>query len=187
MSSVNNIFDTFRLTNSEYEELDNKFKRLCYKIFSELKRKNFRNNYTEDFDDVMQDLRISLVRAGCYYKRQTYLEDCMTVCRENIKDPFLLSVLIELDNLWKKRTCHGANRQKFGEHQEKILESLVQTLHPKIRPSKNRDLQVDSKFCTYCKTIAWNCQKNIGKKITRERVIRGGLVSLSEHDFLASV
>lgn len=186
MSSVNSIFDTFRLSNAEYEELDNKFKRLCYKIFSELKRKNSRNNYTEDLDDVMQDLRISLVRAGCYYKRQTYLEDCMKACRLHIQDRFLLSVLDELEELWDNRTHHGANRQKFGEHQEKMLESLVQTLHSRDRPDKYRDLQVDSKFSTYCKSIAWNCQKNIGKKITRERVIRGGLVSLSENDFLAS-
>jgi hypothetical protein len=187
MSSVNRIFDTFRLTNAEYEELDNKFNRLCYKIFSELKRKNSRNNYTEDLDDVMQDLRISLVRAGCYYKRQTYLEDCMASCRKNLTNHFLLMILTELEDLWLKRTCHGANRQKFGEHQEKALELLVQTLHPNHRPNKNRGLQLDGKFSTYCKAIAWNCEKNIGKKITRERVIRGGLVSLSEHDFLASV
>lgn len=186
MSSVSAIFDTFRLSNAEYEELDVKFGRLCYKIFSELKRKNSRNNYTEELDDVMQDLRISLVRAGCYYKRQTYLEDCMTACAEHLTDPFLLSVLGELQDLWQKRTRHGANKQKFGEHQETMLESLVQTLNPRDRPIKNRDLKVDSKFSTYCKSIAWNCQKNIGKKITRERGIRSGLVSLSEHDFLAS-
>jgi hypothetical protein len=186
MSSVNSIFDTFRLSNAEYEELDNKFKRLCYKIFSELKRKNSRNNYTEDLDDVMQDLRISLVRAGCYYKRQTYLVDCMAACRNHIENRFLLSVLDELEALWDNRTHHGANRQKFGGHQEKVLESLVKTLQPKDRPDKNRDLQVDGKFATYCKSIAWNCQKNIGKKITRERAIRGGLVSLSQHDFLAT-
>jgi hypothetical protein len=70
---------------------------------------------------------------------------------------------------------------------KQMLECLVQTLHPRDRPNKDRDLQVDGKFSRYCKSIAWNCQKNIGKKITRERAIRGGLVSLSEHDFLASV
>ena len=182
--SVNNIFNEFKLSNAEYKELDDKFGRLCYKIFSELKRKNSSNNYTEDLDDVMQDLRISLVRAGCYYKRQTYLEECMNACETHIKNQFLLLTLEELKFLWKNRTHHGANKQKFGAYQEFILESLVQTLHPDNRPFKNSNLKVDSKFSNYCKSIAWNCQKNIGKKITRERCIRGGLVSLSEHDYL---
>jgi len=52
------------------------------------------------------------------------------------------------------------------------------------RPDKCRHLRVDNKFATYCKAIAWNCQKNLGKKITRERHIRSGLVSLSQHDYL---
>jgi hypothetical protein len=51
MSSTNSIFINFKLTNSEYEDLNNRFGRLCYKIFSELKRKNSRNNYTEELDD----------------------------------------------------------------------------------------------------------------------------------------
>lgn len=185
MSSVNIIFDTFRLSNAEYEELDNKFGRLCYKIFSELKRKNSRNNYTEELDDVLQDLRISLVRAGCYYKRQTYLEECMTTCKEHIRDPFLISILETLQDLWKNRTRHGANKQCFGHHQEQILEAIKLQLPKHLQPVKNQPLVVDTKFSTYCKAIAWNCQKNIGKKITRERTIRGGLVSLSEFDYWA--
>jgi hypothetical protein len=186
MSSTNSIFINFKLTNSEYEDLNNRFGRLCYKIFSELKRKNSRNNYTEELDDVLQELRISLIHAGCYYKRQIYLEDCFKQCNCYVKDKFLIMVLEELELLWLRRTQHGANKQKFGDHQEAILEMIVKTLPLELHPKKDRNLIIDSDFSTYCKAIAWNCQKNIGKKITRERSIRGNSVSLSQHDFLAS-
>jgi hypothetical protein len=63
---------------------------------------------------------------------------------------------------------------------------IVKTLPLELHPKKDRNLIIDSDFSTYCKAIAWNCQKNIGKKITRERSIRGNSVSLSQHDFLAS-
>jgi hypothetical protein len=43
---------------------------------------------------------------------------------------------------------------------------------------------MDSKFATYCKAITWNAQKSLGKKITREKSIRTGMVSLSEYDYL---
>ena len=187
MSSVSTIFNTFKLDNDEYQQLDAKFGRLCYKIFSELKRKNSKNNYTEELEDVMQDLKISLIRAGCYYKRQTFLLNCFNSCQLHLKDPFLLEILFELQKLWKKRTQHGAHRQCFGEHQEKILDCLVEKLSPKHRPLKSAKLNIDADFAIYCKAIAWNCQKNIGKKITRERKIRSGLVSLSEHDFLSTL
>jgi hypothetical protein len=183
--SVSSIFDTYSLSEDEYKQLDDKFGRLCYKIVWELKRKNTKNNYTEDLEDVMQELRISMLRAGCYYKRQTYLEDCMTAARRHVKDPFLSSVVKELRALWKKRTRHGANKQKFGDHQEVLLERIVSDCVPAAeRPQKNRRLRVDKKFNNYCKAITWNCQKNLGKKITRERHLRSGLVSLSEHSYL---
>jgi hypothetical protein len=183
--SVNTIFDSFRLTDSECQELEAKFGRLCCKIYWELYKKNSRNNYIEDIDDILQELRFSIIKAGCYYKRQIYLEECMMICEKYINKPFEKAIIFELKDLWKKRTRHGANRQKFGKHQEQLLDKLVEHYIPESdRPAKNRDLSIDKKFSTYCKAIAWNCQKNIGKKITRERSIRSGLVSLSEHSFL---
>ena len=41
---------------------------------------------------------------------------------------------------------------------------------------------IDTKFSTYCKAIVWNGQKSLGKKITREKSVRNGVVSLSEFD-----
>jgi hypothetical protein len=185
MSSVNTIFDTYRLNNSEYQEIDVKYGRLCYKIFSELKRKNTRNNYTEELDDVLQDLRIALIKAGCYTKRQAYLQGCMKALKQHLADPFLQLVLAELERLWSRRRHHGAHRQCFGIYQEDMLENLAEKcLPPEAKPDKNAALIVDATFGRYCKAIAWNCQKNIGKKITRERSIRGGLVSLSQNDFI---
>jgi hypothetical protein len=52
------------------------------------------------------------------------------------------------------------------------------------RPDRAEPLVLDSKFNTYCKAITWNAQKSIGKKITREKSWRTGLVSLSEFDYL---
>jgi len=62
---------------------------------------------------------------------------------------------------------------------------LVKCLVPiKKRPSKKTPLLMDTKFITYCKAITWNAQKALGKKITREKSIRTGMVSLSEYDYL---
>ena len=185
-SVVNAIFDSFGLTNEECLELESKFGKLCYKIVWELKRKNSKNNYTEDLDDVMQELRISMVKAGCYYKRQTYLEECMKICSEYIKDEFLLLVLNVLRDLWSIRTHHGAHRTCFGEYQESLLGMLVLTLDENIRPKK-RKLEVDSDFGTYCKAILWNCQKNLGRKISKMRNIRNNCVSISEFDYMGSL
>jgi hypothetical protein len=65
------------------------------------------------------------------------------------------------------------------------LEKLVRCLVPKDeRPNKKAPLVIDTKFTTYCKAISWNQQKSMGKKITREKSIRNGLVSLSQFDYL---
>ena len=96
-------------------------------------------------------------------------------------------LVLTLQNLWNNRTRHGANRQKFGPIQEKLLDELIKKYVPKdIRPSKTESLKIDTKFSTYCKAIVWNGQKSMGKKITREKAIRSGLVSLSEYDYLGT-
>ena len=182
--AITSIFKTFPITSSEYEQLESKFGSLSHFIAWQLKRKNAKNNYTEEIEDIAQEIRFSIVRAGSYYKRQIYLEECLEVAKRYVKDKFTLSIVHKLENLWKQRTRHGANKQKFGEYQESILEKIIQVVPLNQQPSRNRNLTIDKKFTTYCKAIAWNCQKNLGKKISKERVLRSGMTSLSMFDYL---
>jgi hypothetical protein len=179
------ICTNFRINEEEYALLDEEFGKLTWHAAHELKKKNSRNNYTEEAEDIKQELQISMLRAGSYYKRQVYIEKCFIACIKYAKDPFIIRMIEELENLWKNRTRHGANRQKFGPFQETLLYRILRHIVPKEdHPDKNANLQIDSKFSTYCKTIVWNGQRSMGKKITREKTIRSGLVSLSEFDHL---
>jgi hypothetical protein len=186
-ATMQQISERFPVTEREYFLLNDKFGDLCEYAAWQLLKKNSRNNHTNEQEDIAQELRISLLRAGSYYKRQCYIEECLDLCEKHAKDEFLSEVVKELKYLWKNKTRHGANRQKYGPFQEKILEKLVQAIVPKSeRPSKKGDLKIDTKFSTYCKAITWNAQKSMGKKITREKSIRAGQVSLSEFDYLGS-
>ena len=167
--------------------LDEKFGDLCEYAAWQLIKKNSRNNHTDEQTDIAQELRIALIRAGSYYKRQVYVVANLELCTKYAKDRFMKCLVGELCELWKNKTRHGANRQKFGPHQEKLLDKLSRLLVPKSeRPSKTAALRIDAKFCTYCKSITWNAQKSMGKKITREKAIRSGQVSLSEYDYLVT-
>lgn len=179
------IQDSFPVTEEEYLILDKKFGELCEYQAWQLIKKNTRNNHTDSQEDIAQDMRIALLRAASYYKRQCYIESCLDLCKKYAEDPVIKSVLKQLMNLWKNKTRHGANKQKFGPHQEKMLNKLVKVLVPlKERPDRKAPLKMDSKFTTYCKAITWNAQKSLGKRITREKSIRTGMVSLSEFDYL---
>ena len=180
------IQESFPVTEEEYAILDGKFGELCEYQAWQLIKKNTRNNHTDSQEDIAQDMRIALLRAASYYKRQCYIESCLDLCKKYAKDPVLKGVYKRLANLWKNKTRHGANKQKFGPHEEKILEKMVKGIVPvKERPDRKSSLRMDSKFATYCKAITWNAQKSLGKKITREKSIRTGMVSLSEYDYLA--
>jgi hypothetical protein len=185
---MKDICVNFPITNEEFQELSKKFTKLCYHAAHELQRKNCRNNYTDDFDDISQELHLSMIRAGSYFKRQVYIESCLELAKKyTSKDKFLSKIVSNLDELWNNRTRHGANRQKFGPHQEEILERIIKQVVPQqCRPDPQAPLKIDSKFTRYCKAIVWNGQKNMGKKITKEKVIRAGQVSLSEYDYLSS-
>jgi hypothetical protein len=176
----------FRITEDEYKELNKEFGRLCWKAAHELKRKNSRNNFTDEPEDIYQELASAMLRAGSYYKRQCYIEKCLKAAKLYAgEDTFMSRILASLQELWDNRTRHGANRQKFGPFQERILDRIVRRIVPKDeRPSREDTLNIDTKFRTYCKAIVWNGQKSMGKKITREKVIRSGQVSLSEYDYL---
>lgn len=181
------IYDNFPLTGEEYNLLEQKFGKLAKAAAWKLLKNNTRNNHTNDFDDVNQELMMSLVKAGSYYKRQVYIQSCLKVAKEYVKDDFIRFLLCELDNLWLNRKRHGANKQKYGLFQEKILERIIRTYVPKEkRPQKDGQLVIDADFSTYCKSIVWNDQKSIGRKITREKPLRVGMCSLNEFDFLGA-
>jgi len=180
------ICNEFQITDEEYFELEKSFGQLAKFASWELLRKNTRNSHTDDFEDINQELIMSLIRAGTYYKRQVYIEKCFAVVKQYIRDYFLVQLLAELENLWQNRRRHGANRQKFGFYQESILDKIVYKVVPKsMRPNKREKLKIDAKFATYCKAIAWNAQKSIGRKITKEKGLRNGSISLSEFSYLA--
>lgn len=177
------IFEKFPVTNSEYVELESKFEDLCKFAAWKLKNMNTNNNCTDELDDFIQEFRMSIIRAGSYYKRQLYIEDCLKIAGNYARDPFVKNILKELSVLWRNRTRHGARRQKFGDLQEEILEEIVRRVVPENkRPERNRLLFIDKRFPTYCKRIIWNAQRAVGRKISRERGLRTGLVSLSEMD-----
>jgi len=183
----NEICKSFPVTETEYRELDAKFGQLAEFAAWQLIKKNSRNNHTNEQADIAQELRISILTAGSYYKRQVYIESCLDLVQQYAKDTLTRHIVDELRDLWKNKTRHGANRQKFGPHQEAILEKLVKKWVPKkLRPSKTQPLKMDSKFSTYCKAITWNTHKYMGKKITREKSFRVGQVSLSEYDYLSN-
>ena len=185
MQTLETIVGNFPVTEREYQILDEKFGNLCHYAAWQLQKKNARNNHTNDPDDDVQELRIALIRAGSYYKRQTYIEQCFKTLNEHAKDKFIKKLVAQLQQLWTDRRRHGANRQKFGEFQELLLDRLVKKHVPKEkRPRRDQPLRLDAKFSTYLKQIVWNAQKSLGKKITREKSWRTGLVSLSEYDYL---
>ena len=178
--------NSFPIGNDEYEELEENFGKLCHKAAWVFLSKNYNNNHTEDQKDIVQRLRIDLMRAGSYTKRQRYIENSLSVLRKHTKDKFIKCLVDQLESLWKDRKRHGANRQKFGPFQEAILDRLVCKHVPKEeRPDKNAKLVIDVKFARYCKQIIWNSTKSLGKKVTREKSYRTGMVSLSEYDYLS--
>jgi len=185
---LKSILDVWKVTPDEYNQLDKAFGQLCYYAAWQLSRKNTKNNHQNDLEDFYQELVFSLLRAGAYTKRQVYIEASLAACAEHVKDDFCRKILDGLQDLWNNRTRHGANRQKFGPRQEKMLDRLLAKVVPvEQRPSKDRPLEIDAKFARYCKQIVWNQQRSMGKKITREKPLRVGMVSLSEFDYLGSL
>jgi len=184
---MNLISKNFPITAEEYETLNKKFGKLCYYASWQLSRKNSNNNHDYEIEDFQQELMISVLRAGSYYKRQCYIENSFSAVNENTKNKTILKKLNTIYNLWLNRTKHGANRQLFGIPEEKILEKLVNlTTVKKSKPQKNAGLIMDSKFDTYAKQILWNAQRSLGKKISKERPIRTRQVSLLDFDYLST-
>lgn len=178
------MYQVFGLTNEEYDLLSKKYINLCRSQSWDLLRRNIHNNHLNDFEDIMQEQMAALIKAGVYYKRQTYIESCLEVCEKYAKGT-KKKLIEKLKGLWSNKTRHGANKQTFGDDQEEILNQLVLDIVPEAeRPDVKKPLVIDDHFAIYCKGITWNQQKNLGKKITRERSLRVGAVSLSSFDFL---
>ena len=114
---MNGIFQDFPISESEYQELDEQFGKLGMYQSWQLIKKNSRNNHINSQEDFAQDLRISLLTAGSYYKRQVYIESCLLLCKKYASDRFLKYLVEGLWDLWKNKTRHGANKQKFGPYQ----------------------------------------------------------------------
>src|SRR5204862_283704 len=123
---------------------DEKFGNLCHYAVWQLKKKNSRNSDTNDPEDDVQELRIALIRAGSYYKRQTYIERCFRSLHKDCFPPKIIRKIVrQLEKLWCDRRRHGASRQKFGPFQEFILERLVKKYVPKqLRPTKDSSLEI---------------------------------------------
>lgn len=182
------IFKDFPITTEEYELLEKQFGNLCEYAAWEYYKRNVMNNHINEQSDFSQELRAIMITAGSYYKRQNYIENCLNLCKEYVKDEFMARIVEELCKLWKNKTKHGANKQKFGPHQENLLEVLTNEHVPSdLVPDKKAPLEIDTKFENYCKYIIWNKGKEMGRKITKERAISQGLVSLSDYEYLAEI
>ncbi len=180
------ICKNWPITEKEYLALDKEFGSLCEYAAWQLYKRNSRNNHTDDQTDISQELKMALIRAGSYYKRQAYIESSLELCVKHSKTETAKNITDNLLYLWKNKTKHGANRQKFGPPEEEALNNLVEKIVPEDeRPDKDAVLKMDSKFIAYCKAITWNAQKALGKKITREKAIRSNQVSISEFDYFA--
>ena len=181
------ICKSFPITEEEYKKLDEKFGALSHYIGWQLYRRNSKNNHTEDHFDIVQDLTLAILRASSYYKRQIYIEKCLKLCYEYSDGKLIKNFVKSLQYLWDNRTRHGAGRQKFGWFQERLLYRLTRKIVPKnVRPNKRAELTIDNKFITYCKAITWNAQKSMGRKITKEKVVRNNQVSISQFDYLGA-
>lgn len=178
------ILKTYPVSEEEYLILEKQFGKLVHFVSWSLIKGNSKQNHTHEQEDLSQEFRISMLQASSYYKRQIFIERSLTLLTE-VQDENLKPILNELKDKWEKRKHHGANRQKFGIEQEDVLDDLIFKYIPEDkRPNKAEGLVIDYKFKTYLKSIVWNRQRNLGKKISKESEIRSGMASLSEFDFL---
>jgi len=176
--------DKFSVTSEDYDILDREFGELCQYQGWQLIKRNSKNNHTDDQEDVAQEMRMSLIIAATYHKRQVYIKNCLELCDKYVDDVFCRKVLKHLSDMWFKRTKDGSKRKKFGQHQEEVLDNLLHEFVPDSeKPEVNAPLDMNGEFSNYAKSVTWNRQKTLGKKITKEKGIRTGLVSMSEYDF----
>lgn len=186
-SKITSMFKKFPILDCEYAELEKQFDKLCCMIAWDLQKKNKNNNcYVEtEIEDVIQEIRIAVLEAVCYAKRQIYINDSFEIALKYCVDEKRRKMLLEIHEVWENRKLFGLNMPRFERHHEDLLEEIVmETVPENCLPNKNKVLKIDTEFKNYCKSILWNRQKSIGRKITKERAIKKGSVSLSENLFM---
>lgn len=181
------LISRFKVTDKEWLMLEKSFGKLCVFQTNDFLSRNTKTNHTDDYEDVLQEAKQAVLIAALYHKRQTYIKKCIDVLCEYEMDKNDSTIFEKLKNDWENKTKHGAKRQRFGIKQEISLDNLVQKYVPNDKkPDPKSELEVDFKFAKYCKQISWNRLKTMGKKITKERSIRSGSVSINEFDYVAS-
>ena len=181
------IISNFGVTNEEYEKIDELYGDLFHFMSHQLIRGNTKNNHTDEEEDIVQEVRWAAVKAAAYFKRQVYIEKCMKVVRQYIKNKEDLNKLDELETAWLQRTSHGAGKSRYSQPQEEQLDALVHLYIPEEdRPKKDKLLDFNSRFATYVKSVTWNKIRNLGKSYTKMKSLRVGQISLSEYDYLGS-
>lgn len=180
---MQSICKAWRVTEKEYQLLETQFGKLAEKQAWILLQKNYRNNHTEEQIDIAQEMRLAMIKAAAYHKRQVYIEKCLELCETHAVDQFTVTLVSNLKKLWKSKKRKG---RRFGPYQEKVLSRLMRKIVPqKLRARKKAPLQLDEGFIIYCKAITWNATKQMGKRITREKRLRSSQVSLSEFNYWA--
>lgn len=186
-NKITSMFKKFPILDAEYVDVEKQFDKLCCAIAWDLQKKNRNNNCNveTEIEDVIQEIRIAVLEAMCYHKRQIYIDSSFVVALKYCMNADVRTELLNIYDIWQNRKEHGTNRPKFEKQHEDLLEKIVMEYVPdKMLPNKNKPIKIDTEFKNYCKSIAWNRQKSIGRKITKERVIKKGIVSLSENIFV---
>ncbi len=169
----------FALTDAEYAALEPDFEDLLHFAAWRHLRANQRNNHTDEEADLAQCLRLALITAGAYYKRQCLIEGSFVELTVRIDDRGR-EEFDDLKDRWANRRRHGNGRARFGDDQERQLDDLLRRyVPPSGRPDKAASLVADRRFTTYAKSVVWNTLKQHGIKTTREKPIRFGMASLS--------
>lgn len=176
-STGDRIQRAFPITNEEFLRLEKQFDNLLHFAGWKLLRGNEGGLHTEQEEDVYQELRIAMLKAASYYKRQTWVEACL----ESLPDS---PAKQRLTDRWNGR-AHHKRGASFGEHEEQELKRLIERMPE--RPDCDTPLVIDAQFRTYAKSIIWNHEKQMGKRIGKEKPLRAGCVSLSENQHLSGL
>ena len=85
-----NPFREFAISSDEYEVLEKEFSQLCYFVSWQLMQNNCKNNHQHEIDDFKQELLLSVIRAGSYYKRQTWIESVFELLNKYIPEDAII-------------------------------------------------------------------------------------------------
>lgn len=183
----NEMYKKFKVSDEEYVEMCNKFKKLCYAQAWDVIRRNSSNNHNFDIEDLIQTQLLSALKSTIYLKFYRYTEKCFAVCEKYVSTKKDKKLLDKLLGFWNNRKRHGAHRRTFNSQHEEQLEELVLKLVPEKEIPKPQDpIEMDAAFGVYFKSCTWNSTRSVGKSITKEKNLRVGMCSLSDYDYLGT-